>query len=108
MAGTAAPKVSDQCEADFVPQLYTGGRAREKRMSHAGNILAIVTAAVAAWVFGGIYYTSLSGPWLTAQGKTLEQCKAEQEAKSGIAKFAPFILVFIGELIMAWAIYGIT
>ena len=77
-------------------------------MSHAGNILAIVTAAVAAWVFGGIYYTSLSGPWLTAQGKTLEQCKAEQEAKSGIAKFAPFILVFVGELIMAWAIYGIT
>jgi len=77
-------------------------------MSHAGNILAIVTAAVAAWVFGGIYYTSLSGPWLTAQGKTLEQCKAEQAAKSGIAKFAPFILVFVGELIMAWAIYGIT
>ena len=28
-------------------------------MSHAGNILAIVTAAVAAWLFGGIYYTAL-------------------------------------------------
>jgi hypothetical protein len=77
-------------------------------MSHAGNILAIITAAVAAWVFGGIYYTTLSGPWMRALGKTPEQCQAELAAKSGIAKAAPFILAFIGELIMAWAIYGIT
>jgi hypothetical protein len=77
-------------------------------MAHAGNVVAIVTAAVAAWLFGGIYYTALSGPWLRALGKTPEQCKAELAAKSGIAKVAPFILAFIGELIMAWAIYGIT
>jgi len=77
-------------------------------MSHAGNVLAIFVAAVAAWVFGGIYYTTLSGPWMRALGKTPEQCKAELAAKSGIAKVAPFILAFIGELIMAWAIYGIT
>lgn len=76
-------------------------------MSHAGNIVVIVAAAVAAWLFGGIYYTALSGPWLKAQGKTLEQCKAEQAAKTGLAKAAPFILVFIGEWIMAWAMYGI-
>jgi hypothetical protein len=77
-------------------------------MSHAGNILAIVIAAVAAWVFGGIYYTSLSRPWLAALGKTQEQAMAEHAAKSGIGKVAPFILAFIGELIMAWAIYGTT
>ena len=77
-------------------------------MAHAGNILAIVTAAVAAWLFGGIYYTALSGPWLKAMGKTLEQCKAEQAAKSGVAKATPFILAFVGNLIMAWAIYGIV
>ena len=76
-------------------------------MGHAGNILAIVTAAVAAWLFGGAYYTALSRPWLKALGKTLEQCKAEQAAKSAIANAAPFVLVFVGELIMAWAIYGI-
>src|SRR5882757_6811788 len=107
MAGTATPDCSDQNEADFVPQLYTGHGTREKSMSHAGNVLAIVTAAIAAWLFGGIYYTALSGPWIKAQGKTLEQCKAEQAAKSGIAKYAPFILAFVGDLIMAWAIYGI-
>jgi hypothetical protein len=77
-------------------------------MSHAGNVLAIVTAAIAAWLFAAIYYTSLSGPWLKAMGKTLEQCKAEQAAKAGLAKAIPFILAFVGNLVMAWAIYGIV
>jgi hypothetical protein len=76
-------------------------------MNHLGNVPAIITAAVAAWLFGGIYYTSLSGPWLRAMDKTLEQCKAEQAGKSSVAKFAPFVLAFIGELIIGWAIYGI-
>ncbi len=62
---------------------------------------------MAAWLFGGVYYTSLSKHWLAAQGKTMEQCQAEQAGKSGAAKAAPFILVFVGELIMAWAMYGI-
>jgi hypothetical protein len=69
--------------------------------------LSIVVAAVAAWLFGAVYYTALSKPWLAAMGKTLEQCKAEQAAKSGIAKYAPFILAFVGDLIIAWALYGI-
>ena len=71
------------------------------------NWLAIVVAAVAAWIFGGVYYTALSTPWLAAQGKTLEQCKQEQAGKSGLAKATPFILAIVGELIMAWALYGI-
>jgi len=71
------------------------------------NWLSILVAAVAAWLFGGVYYTLLSKPWLAAQGKTLEQCKAEQASKTGLAKAAPFILVFVGEIIIAWALYGI-
>ena len=71
------------------------------------NYLSILIAAVAAWIFGGIYYTSLSKPWTIAQGKTLEQCKAEQAGKSGAAKAAPLILVFVGEFIMAFVLYGI-
>ena len=71
------------------------------------NWLSILVAAVAAWLFGGVYYTSLSKHWLAAQGKTLEQCKAEQASKTGLAKAAPFILVFVGEIIIAWALYGI-
>ena len=71
------------------------------------NWLTIVVAAVAAWMFGGVYYTALSKPWLAAQGKTLEQCKQEQAGKSGLAKATPFILAIVAELIMAWALYGI-
>ena len=76
-------------------------------MAHSVNYLSILLAAVAAWLFGGVYYTSLGKYWMAAQGKTMEQCKAEQAGKSGAAKAAPFILVFVGEMIMAWAMYGI-
>ena len=71
------------------------------------NWLSILAAAVAACLFGAVYYTSLSKQWLAAQGKTMEQCKAEQASKAGLAKAAPFILVFAGEIIIAWALYGI-
>ena len=71
------------------------------------NWLSILIAAVASWLFGGVYYTALGKYWMAAQGKTMEQCQAEMAAKSGAAKAAPFILVFIAEIIVAWALYGI-
>ncbi len=71
------------------------------------NWLSIVIAGVAAWVFGAMYYTALSAPWMAAQGKTLEQCKAEQAGKSAPAKFAPFVLVLVAEIVMGWALYGV-
>ena len=71
------------------------------------NTLSIVVAAVAAWLFGGVYYTVLSRPWMAAQGKTREQCEAEMAGKSAGAKTAPFVLVFVAEFIMAWVLYGI-
>jgi hypothetical protein len=73
----------------------------------SANYISIVIAAAAAWIFGGIYYTMLSGPWLAAKGKTLDQCKAEQAGKSAAAKAAPFVLAFVGDLIMAWVLYGV-
>ena len=71
------------------------------------NWLSILIAAVAAWLFGGVYYTALSRQWMAAQGKTMEQCQAEMAAKSGAAKAAPFIVVFVCEIVIAWALYGI-
>jgi Protein of unknown function (DUF1761) len=75
-------------------------------LAHA-NLVSILVAAVAAWIFGGIYYTALSKPWMAAQGRTLEQFKAEQDAKSILAKGAPFVVVFISEIIIGWTLYGI-
>jgi hypothetical protein len=71
------------------------------------NYLSIFIAACAAWIFGGIYYTALSRPWMASQGKTMEQCKAEMEGKSKLAMVLPFVLAFVGALIMAWALYGV-
>jgi hypothetical protein len=76
-------------------------------MMHSVNWISVLAAAVAAWLFGGVYYTTLGKYWMAAQGKTAEQCGAEMAGKSTAAKAAPFILVFVGELIMAWAMYGV-
>ncbi len=71
------------------------------------NILSVLTGAVVAWLFGAVYYTTLGKAWMAAQGKTAESCKAEFAAKSGLAKFVPFVLSFVGALIMGVVIYGI-
>ena len=78
-------------------------------MMHAMTVnwLSILLAAVAAWLFGGAYYSSLGKVWMTALGKTEEQCKAEFAGKSAAEKALPFVLVFAAEIIMAWALYGI-
>ena len=78
-------------------------------MTFAGiNHLAILLAAVVGWLGGAVYYTVLAKPWVAAQGKTVEQHKAELNAKTGIAKFAPFILAFVAELVMAWVLAGMV
>lgn len=71
------------------------------------NYLAIFLAGTAAWLFGAVYYTALSGPWLAAQGKTMEQCKAEAVGKTKLQMYAPFVVAFVSSLIMAWALYGV-
>lgn len=71
------------------------------------NILSVLTGAVVAWLFGAVYYTALGKVWMAAQGKTAESCKAEFAAKSGLAKFLPFIMSFVGALIMGVVLYGI-
>lgn len=71
------------------------------------NWLSVVIAAVASFIFGAIYYTTLGKAWLAAQGKTADSCKIENAGKSTLAKAIPFILSFIGALIMGATIYGI-
>ena len=51
------------------------------------NWLSIFVAAIAAWIFGAIYYTALGGPWMAAQGKTMEDCKAEMAGKSKLEMY---------------------
>jgi len=77
-------------------------------MSFAGvNYLAIVIAAVVAWLAGAAWYSGLAKPWVEAQGKTMEAFKAEQAAKKGAAGYAPFIIAFVALLVMAWCLAGV-
>jgi hypothetical protein len=76
-------------------------------MMHQVNWTAVLLAAAAAWMFGAIYYGILGKAWIAAQGKTMAMCKAENADKSSVAKATPFVLSFLAEVIMAWALYGI-
>ena len=66
------------------------------------NYWAILAAAVASFVFGGIWYGALSKPWLAALGKT------EAELKSN-ARPMPLLfgITIVAQLIMAWVFAGL-
>ena len=77
-------------------------------MEFAGvNYLAVLVAAIAAWILGGIWYHVLAGAWLAAQGKSRDAFAAEMKTRRGTAAFyAPFVLAFAALLIMAWVLAG--
>ncbi|HEY5378157.1 MAG TPA: DUF1761 domain-containing protein [Pseudolabrys sp.] len=71
------------------------------------NLLSVLVAAIAAWIFGAAYYGILGKRWIGAQGKTLESLKIENAGKSALTKAMPFVLSFVAELVMGVTIYGI-
>ncbi|MDX8525271.1 DUF1761 domain-containing protein [Mesorhizobium sp. MSK_1335] len=56
------------------------------------NWLAVIVAAVVAWVLGAVWYMGLSKPWMKAA--KLDPATMKRSA-------VPFIVSFIAELIMA-------
>lgn len=72
-------------------------------MAFAGiNYLAVVLAAAASFLFGGVWYGALSKPWLGALGKT------EAELKASTASIPQlFLLTILAELVMAWVLAGL-
>jgi hypothetical protein len=72
------------------------------------NYLAIVVAAAAAWLVGGVWYSVLSKHWVEGQGMTVEEAKAKHAAVKGTPQaWLPFVLVFIAELIIAFVLAGL-
>ncbi len=65
--------------------------------------VAVISAAVAGFLFGGIWYGMFSRLWLTATGLDEKEIK-----KAGWHRNAlPFILSFVGLLMMAYVLAGI-
>ena len=79
-------------------------------MTFAGiNYLAVVLAAVVAWLAGAVWYGLLANPWVAAHGKTMDQFKAEQAAHKGtVHGWLPFALAFVAELVMAYVLAGMV
>lgn len=56
------------------------------------NWLAVVVAAIAAWLFGAAWYMALSKPWIAA---------AKIDLTTSQRSITPFIVSFVAELLMA-------
>jgi hypothetical protein len=58
--------------------------------------VAVAAAALAAWIFGAVYYGVLGKVWQRAQGLDPEACKGQK------MPLAPMAVSFVSELVMAF------
>ena len=70
----------------------------------AVNYLAVLCAAIAAWIAGAIWYTVLSQQWKAALGWS--EAGIEKSAK-GKVPVGPMLISFAAELIMALLLAGL-
>jgi Protein of unknown function (DUF1761) len=71
----------------------------ETTMAFAGmNMLAILAAAIAAFLIGGAWYGILGKQWMAALGKTRDQLGSPVRA---------MIVSFVAELVMAFMLAGV-
>jgi len=68
------------------------------------SYVAVIVAAVVAWLVSAGWYMSLGRIYQAALGKTPEQCKAEMQKRGA---FLPFIYAFIGNIVIAWMLAGV-
>jgi len=63
------------------------------------SYLAVIVAAVVAFIFGAAWYGTLGKHWMAAQGKTKGEMKG--------MPVGPMVTSFIGLLVMAWVLAGL-
>ena len=64
------------------------------------NYAAVLVAAVASFIFGGIWYSAFSARWLEAVGRTPESMR--DKASIGL-----YLLAFGAQVVMAWLFAGV-
>ncbi len=62
------------------------------------NYLAVLLAAIAAFIIGAVYYGTLGKPWM----KAARIDPAEARMSAGL-----FVTSFVAELVMAWVMAGV-
>jgi len=68
------------------------------------NYIAVLCAAIAAWIAGAIWYTVFSKRWKAALGWSEAEIQAQAKGKVPVG---PMIISFIAELIMALLLAGL-
>lgn len=66
------------------------------------NYVAVMLAAAASFIFGGIWYGIFSKSWMEAAGLTMEDLKPGKDPV-----IAPYVNAFVAELIMAFVLAGV-
>ena len=65
------------------------------------NYLPIFAAAIASFVFGGVWYSALSKPWMAAVGMSPERMQNDRSS------LGLYVLAFVALLVMAVMLAGI-
>jgi hypothetical protein len=65
------------------------------------NYFAVIIAAVASFVFGGIWYNALSKQWMRAVGMPPDKMPRD---RGGLGLY---VLTFAAQLVMAWMLAGV-
>jgi hypothetical protein len=65
------------------------------------NYLAVIAAAVASFVFGGIWYNLLSKQWMDAVGMSPDRRSTD---RGGLGLY---VLTLAAQLVMAWMLAGV-
>ncbi|MGE3064295.1 MAG: DUF1761 domain-containing protein [Hyphomicrobiaceae bacterium] len=65
------------------------------------NYVAVLLAAVASFLFGGLWYGALSKPWLAAIESSEDDLRKRQ------ASVAPFVIAVVAQIVMAWMLAGV-
>ena len=66
------------------------------------NAWMLPVAAVASFIFGGMWYGVLSKQWMAAAGLTADDIKSR---RSNVAH--PFVVTLLCQLLMAWMLAGV-
>ena len=61
--------------------------------------LAILAAAIAAWIFGSVWYGVLAKTWLAALGNDPAQIEAKRKVRQ--VPYLPMLVSFLAEIAMA-------
>ena len=67
------------------------------------NYLAVLVAAIVAFVFGAVWYNILGRQWLLAQGKTVEAGQPR-----GKPPLVQMVVTFVAQLVMAYVLAAIA